>query len=55
LIESNFSFWLATGICVGTVLLAALDNLPMGLSMGEGSGIPVLLLTPFKRMRTNKQ
>jgi hypothetical protein len=47
--KRNFSFWLVIGICAGTALGVALDNIPMGVSMGACSGMLVLLLTVFEK------
>ena len=49
MMKSNFSFWLVIGMGVGTALGVALDNIPMGISVGAGSGMLVLLLTFFEK------
>lgn len=47
--RANFSFWLITGIGVGTALGVAFDNIPAGVSLGAGSGMLALLLSVLRK------
>ena len=50
MIKGNFSFWLITGIGVGTALGVAFDNIPAGVSLGAGYGNAGIVVICFKKI-----